>query len=226
MHRTRNAICLRQDRPLTSQSQAVWQVRETVRSRVGQRSYPGTIQRELWKGGEQLSCKTQPYWAGSVVAVNPELTDNSAWKSVSMPWNNTGKAGKKWQTAAYSMYFSGCRAGCRDSQGGKTMWNNAYAVGWQSCTQEGKEIYSFFFFLSMLLMPPSKQNLMTRRGMTAVNAIQRMTERFSYLLTTMLLETLCSDQEVPLLMLKLPSPSPAVREDCPLYQLQDTFLRL
>lgn len=78
----------------------------------------------------------------------------------------------------------------------------------------------------MLLMPPSKQNLMTRRGMTAVNAIQRMTERFSYLLTTMLLETLCSDQEVPLLMLKLPSPSPAVREDCPLYQLQDTFLRL
>lgn len=42
----------------------------------------------------RVTYKQNTAWVGSAIVVNLKLAENSAWRSVIMPWNNTGKNGK------------------------------------------------------------------------------------------------------------------------------------
>ena len=109
-----------------------------------------------------------------------------------------------------------------DSQRGRMTGNRAHATGWQSCTQEGKATCSSGFLSLCLCHQASKKPW---PGGDRDVWIQRRTERFSHLLTTMVIQRLFVATR-RCLMPKLLSPPSTTREDSPLYQWQDIFLGL
>lgn len=103
-----------------------------------------------------------------------------------MPWNNTGKTGKKWQTNSsiqHILHWLQSRQQRKSER--KTMGNNAHVRGWQSCTQEGKEICSSAFLSPCLCHQASKTP-----WLVGAVVCEYKTDCFSYLLTTTLLQRL------------------------------------